>query len=275
MIQMKETFWAFDPKGAHSKYSPSSYSRWKACPASIKMSEGIVIEAKHYNIRGTLCHDIAEALVRREYLIFPYLPPWQITAMLKVREEEEHDSDEILWVAKGAIDAVDYFMQFVGEVHYLLLEKKIPILGEKWGSADVCIIGSKATVILDHKFGNAKVTADSLQLKSYLMGVYANMVNMPPNYRFIAGIYQPAVSIGYDEWVYSPEELADGLEILAMDIAETQRDNLLPNEGNHCFFCPASQTPDPDRKCPIIKMKMSDRAGAKLLEAYNNYYEGN
>lgn len=274
MIKMKSTFWDFNPKGEHSKYSPSSYKRWKACPASIKLADGIYIPSKAYNIRGTLCHDLAEAFVRREFLAFPYKEPWQITEILKKREEEEHDSDDILWVSRSAIDAVEYFVRLVGDVQHILFEKRIPICGESWGSADVCIIGSQSCVILDYKFGNAPVSAQSEQLKAYLMGIFANMENVPEHYNFIAGVYQPSVSAGYDEWCYSVYDMVDGLKEMANDIEETKKPNLLPNDGSHCFFCPACQTTDPERKCPMIKMKMSDKIGASLFEAHKEY-EGN
>lgn len=268
---MKPAFWDFNPKGAHSDFSPSSYERWKACPASIKLAKGIYIPAKSYNIRGTLCHDLAEAIVRREYLVMPYMLPWQITEALKKREEEEGDSDDILWVSRGAIDAVEYFMQMVGEVKHVLFEKRIPILGEMWGSADVTIIGTEACVVLDHKFGNSKVKAESSQLKAYLMGIFNNMENVPDPYNFIAGIYQPSVSVGYDEYLYNKFDMVDGLEELSQDILETQKPNLIPNDGSHCFFCPAAQTSDPERKCPMIKMKMNDKSAVNLLAILNEY----
>ena len=271
MIRLRKQFWDFDPEGAHSPYSPSSYSRWKECPASINMSHGIVIPDKSYNIRGTLCHEIAEALVRREYLAMPYMLPWQVTEALRKREEEEHDSDDILWVSRGALDAVAYFATLVGNVVHVLFEKRIPILGEMWGSADVIIIGTEACVVLDYKFGNAKVAASSSQLKAYLMGVYANMEEVPETYNFIAGIYQPSVSIGYDEWMYSKYDLIDGLRELEEDIKATKESNLIPNDGSHCFFCPASQTSDPARKCPLIKMKMADKAGDSLMKTLYEY----
>lgn len=271
MITMKPNFWGFSPSGAHSPYSPSSYSRWEKCAASIGLSAGIHIPAKSYNIRGTLCHEVAEALVRREYLAFPYPLPWQVAEMLKKREEEEGDSDDILWVSRGALDAVDYFVNVVGTVQYVLFEKRIPILGEMWGSADVVIIGTDACVVLDYKFGNSKVKADSSQLKAYLMGIFANMENVPEHYNFIAGIYQPSVSVGYDEYLYNSFDMVDGLQKLEQDIQETKLPNLFPVEGSHCFFCPACQTADPERKCPVIKMKIHDKAGASLLAALNEY----
>lgn len=275
MMKIKSSFWAFSPEGAHSPYSPSSYSRWKKCPASIELSRGIHIPDKSYNVRGTLCHEVAEALVRREYLALPYTLPWQLSEILKKREETDGDSDDILWVSRGAIEAVDYFSNMVGEVLHVLFEKRIHISGEMWGSADVIIIGTDTTVVLDYKFGNSKVSADSSQLKAYLMGIFNNMENVPEHYRFIAGIYQPSVSIGYDEYSYNVSDMVDGLQIIDQDIQETKQPNIYPFEGSHCFFCPAAQTADPERKCPVLKMKISDKAGASLMTSLAEYESNN
>jgi hypothetical protein len=275
MLTIKPSFWAFDPPGAHSVYGPSSHKRWKACPASINLSRGIVIPDKSYNIRGTLCHEVAEALVRREYLAFPYTLPWQLTEILKKREKTDGDSDDILWVSRGAIEAVDYFVGMVGTVLHVLFEKRIHISGEMWGSADVIVIGTDACVVLDYKFGNSKVAADEIQLRDYLMGVFSHLENIPEHYRFIAGIYQPSVSIGYDEYTYSIYDMLDGLQSVEQDILETKQPNIYPNEGSHCFFCPASQTADPARKCPLIKMKLEDKAGASLMAALAEYESTN
>ena len=275
MLTIKPSFWAFDPEGEHSVYGPSSHKRWKACPASIELSRGIVIPDKSYNIRGTLCHTIAENLARREFLAFPYLLPWQISEILKEREKTNGDSDEILWVSREAIGAIDYFINMVGDVLHVLFEKRLHISGEMWGSADVIIIGTDACVALDNKFGNAKVGADEIQLKDYLMGVFNKLENIPEHYRFIAGIYQPSVSIGYDEYTYSVDDMVDGLQSVEQDILETKQPNIYPNEGSHCFFCPASQTADPARKCPIIKMKIDDKAGASLMAALAEYESNN
>lgn len=271
MIRMKPAFWAFNPEGEHSALGPSSYGRWKACPASVELSRGIYIPDKSYNIRGTLCHNIAEAIVRREYLTMPYMLPWQVTEALKKREQEEGDSDDILWVSRGALDAVEYFSQMVGEIKYILFEQKIPILGEMWGSADVAIIGTEACVILDYKFGNTKVKADAEQLKAYLMGIFNNMEFVPDTYNFIAGIYQPSINVGYDEYLYSKWDMIDGLAILAEDIQATKQPDIYPNDGSHCFFCPAAQTSAPERKCPMIKMKMHDKAAENLLSTLYDY----
>lgn len=275
MLTIKPSFWAFSPEGEHSVYGPSSHKRWKACPASIELSRGIVIPDKSYNIRGTLCHEIAEALVRREYLAFPYLLPWQVADILKKREEEVGDSDDILWVSRGALEAVDYFVNMVGNVIQVLFEKKIHISGEMWGSADVIIIGTDATVVLDYKFGNSPVKAEEIQLKDYLMGVFRHLENIPEHYRFIAGIYQPSVSIGYDEYTYSIDDMLDGLVSVEQDIQATKQPNIYPNDGGHCFFCPAAQTADPARKCPMIKMKIQDKAGDSLMNALNEYESTN
>ena len=125
-----------------------------------------------------------------------------------------------------------------------------------FGSADVLIIGEHSCVILDHKFGKGKVTADALQLKAYLMGVAENMVHIPDHYQFIAGIYQPEVSYSYDEYSYSKEDMLDGLKELAQDIQNTKT-AVVPNEGRHCFWCPAARTEDEDKKCPLIKAKQT------------------
>ena len=258
MIKLKPQFWTFKTNDAHSPYGPSSYSRWKACPASIKLSEGIVLPEKEYSVRGTLCHEISEALARREFIQFPYLTPSQVGQKLAMRELSHQDSMDILEKSQGAIEAVKYFINVVGDPSPLILfEKKIPMAGgEMFGSADVLIIGQNSCVILDYKFGKGKVSASSLQLKAYLMGVAENMVEIPEHYQFIAGIYQPEVSIGYDEYVYNKYEMLDGLVELVQDIQNTKNARI-PEEGSHCFWCPASRTEDESKKCPLIKAKQT------------------
>jgi len=258
MIKMKPTFYSFTSPDAHSPYGPSSYSRWKACPASIKLSQGIVLPEKDYAVRGTLCHELAESFCRREFLHLPYLTPIEIGSKLSMRELSHGDSMDILEKSQGALEALKYFLQIVDDPNAMVFfEKKIPMAdGIMFGSADVLIIGAHRCVILDHKFGKGKVSADSLQLKAYLMGVAENMIEIPDHYQFIAGIYQPEVSYNYDEYHYDKYEMLDGLKELVQDIRNTKT-AIVPEEGSHCFWCPASRTEDEDKKCPLIKAKQT------------------
>jgi len=256
MIKMKPLFYTFESPDDHSPYGPSSYSRWKACPASIRLSRGIVLPEKEYSIRGTLCHEIAEAICRREFMQLPYLTPQEVGVKLSMREMSHNDSMDILEKSQGALEAVKYFLNLVGPAD-IYFEKKIPMAGGvMFGSADVLIIGQHSCVILDHKFGKGKVDADSLQLKAYLMGVAENMVEIPEHYQFIAGVYQPEVSYNYPEYSYNKYDMLDGLTELVQDIQNTKT-AVIPEEGSHCFWCPASRTEDEDKKCPLIKAKQT------------------
>lgn len=258
MVQMKNSFYSFVSTDDHSPYGPSSYSRWKACPASIKLSQGIVLPEKDYSIRGTLCHEISESMCRREFLMFPYKTPTEIGTLLAMREMSHGDSMDILEKCQGSWDAVKYFLEVVGDPHaQIFFEKKIPMAGgAMFGSADVLIIGQDRCVILDHKFGKGKVVASALQLKAYLMGVAENMIEIPEHYQFIAGIYQPEISYNYDEYSYNKDEMLDGLKELVQDIQNTKTARV-PEEGSHCFWCPASRTEDESKKCPLIKVKQT------------------
>ena len=103
---------------AHSKFSPSAASRWLACPASIRLSDGIESSAGAAAQLGTEIHAQAEAMLTGA--------PWP--------HPEHHDL---------ALEFVDAVRALVGPGDTLLVEQLLwfdDYAPDGFGTADVVIL---------------------------------------------------------------------------------------------------------------------------------------
>jgi len=260
---------------AHSKFSPSASDRWmeEACSFSIKYCENIPEETSVYAAEGSLAHTIAEQYFYAWINGVPLAPEFQMQLLTETKD----NGAEMLEGAEQYRAMIAFYLmnkELIGDILYYGLERGIPIYPEEgaFGTADVLIIGSKAAIIGDYKFGRKPVHADSFQLRSYAAGVRRYLFNLPDDYKFVAVIVQPRTDSTPKVHEYSILEMDETLNKIWASIQASKRTDLSPNKGNWCHFCPANQTKNPDLQCPLIKGKYQealDNDFDKLLQAFH------
>lgn len=237
----------------HSTFSPSSMDRIVACPYSVRATIDIPSMSSKYADEGTLAHSVCEAVFYEKIngVTFPN------DLNIKLMTETNDMGAEIMEAARFYADVVIGWLNnvdVIGDVLWYGLEKGVPIFPEEgaFGTADGVIVGSKGAVIIDFKFGRKPVKPDSFQLRTYAAGIARFLVGAPEDYQFHAVVVQPRTDPAPKVHTYNLSEMNETLQTIWETIKESKREDLEPNRGNHCFWCPASRTADPKLKCKAI-----------------------
>lgn len=266
-LQINPILQNFVRPSEHSLYSPSAAERWiGGCAYSIQATKDIPSESSSYSEEGTVAHAMCEAVFRKEFLGLDI--PVELSMQLLQYGEEMYEH------ALNYVNVISYWLNnkdAVGEVLWYGLEKGVPVFPEKgcFGTADCLIVGTKASVVIDFKYGCGKsVSADTPQLKVYAAGIIRHLINIPHDYKVHAVVYQPRIDPAPREMAYDVATLNQFLGTIWNAILESERPDLSPVEGRHCFWCPANRTKDITKKCPVIKekpLKLAQENFAKFL----------
>jgi len=261
MLQIHPDLLNFQRPSPHSTFSPSASDRWdqEACSFSVNYCKGIPEETSIYAAEGTLAHSVAEQYFYSWIQGIPLSPEIQMQLLTETKD----NGAEMLEGAESYRAMIAFYLQhkeIVGDILYYGLERGIPIFPEEgaFGTGDCLIIGTKAAIIGDYKYGRKPVHADSFQLRSYAAGVRRYLYDLPSDYKFISVIVQPRTDSGPKVHEYSVLEMDETLNKIWASIQASKRTDLQPNKGNWCHFCPANQTKDPALQCPLIKGKYQE-----------------
>lgn len=246
---------------AHSTFSPSSTDRWMACPFSVEYCKTVPEEpAGPWAYEGTLAHSVCEAVYRKEFFAIPIPHELQLE-LARFDAKNTGAAAEMYECAHAYSDIIETWMTDktqIGEVIWFGEERGIPSIPDKgaFGTADFVIVGTKGAAVIDFKYGKGKnVKADTPQLRHYASGVARYLIDVPENYNIHAVVYQPRTDFAPKETSYTYQELLSFLDEIYGAILESEKKDIEPVEGSHCFWCPANRTKDPKHKCPAIKGK--------------------
>lgn len=255
----------------HSTFSPSSADRWINCAYSVRASYDIPEETSKYSEEGTLAHSVCEALFRQEYFGVPFPADLQMQLI-------GYDGDEIMSCAEAYVSVISHWLkdnENIGSVLFYGIEKGIPIFPQEgcFGTADCLIIGEKGAVVIDYKHGKGKnVAANSLQLKVYAAGIARYIANVPKDYLIHCVVFQPRTDMAPKETSYTMQDLNLMIGEIWKAIQKAKEINLVPVEGNHCYWCPANRTRDLEMKCKLMlekPMKLAQENFGKFLADMN------
>lgn len=222
---------------AHSTLGASSYSRWKACPGSVKLSEGAASRSSVYADEGTRAHDLAEKILNGKPI-------------------GEADL-EMLAAVRVYTDFVDRLTKpgMVRKIEQKFdLTKYHPKL---FGTADAVLYEKGHLVVVDYKHGQG-IAVDvkdahgvpNVQLMYYAVG--ALHVLAVPIQSIEIVIVQPRC-FHADGPIRSlnvtPYQALEFIADLIADAKATESPDAPLNPGSHCRWCPAQPT------CPEIRKK--------------------
>ena len=220
----------------HSKIGASSYYRWKACPASVRLSEGVPRSESVYAAEGTKAHDIASELLEAYFFnkkiknsIFKDTPPDMKPAVMMYVD-----------YIKAEAKACNAKPEHILIENKFSLEEIHPAL---FGTSDATIYDEKNKIlkVIDYKHGAglAVDVKDNSQLLYYGLG--ALMALKVPCAKIQITIVQPRCD--HPDGVirsaeYTALELMDFAADLEEDAIATEKPDALVKEGSHCRFCP-------------------------------------
>jgi len=210
---------------------PSAASRWIACPASVRLSEGVPYEPAGEAAQiGTAIHALAEKC---------FATGEKADAYLGAKVEGITMTQENIEFAQAHIDHITNLKSELGAVkveqYVTVFDTPAVKLG---GTADVIGFGNGILEIADLKTGRVYVDADSSQMKIYALGTLAKIKKPVETVRL--SIIQPH-SGDTRTHIMSVKELYQWhKDVLLPAIKEAVEDNAQPNPStNACRYCPA------------------------------------
>lgn len=257
---------------SHAKYSASGAHRWIACPACVRLGEGVPEKASRYADEGTVAHGIAE-----ECLSFGLESAAQFEGETREFNGEEFE------VTEEMVEGVDCYLSRVRaaasqaeidageavvlqEVTLTGLQQLHPDLG---GTADCAVIQKKAKKlkVFDFKFGKSVVAAvHNPQLMLYGLGVLLTCEKaLLANVETVElVIVQPRAKDAdgniVRSWSLPVKELHAWREqVLLPALQRCASAEAKPVTGDHCRFCKALAI------CPAQQAQQLEVARTGLL----------
>jgi len=230
----------------HAKIGPSSFSRVKACPASLRFAAMFPNETNKAAEEGTACHEAVERMLDGELV------------------EPGFVADNGVEVTVDRFGHVEECFDFVADEEFdrIMTEIKVPVgqaLGLNdpeimWGTSDVIGIRGSAVSVVDFKFGFVPVEAVTTDPETgdrklnaqgmcYLIGALEVLAERFPGHdfdEFEIVIVQPRAggvkraSVSWPEIHAFKEEARAAIMLALSDDAP-----FIPGE-DQCRFCPAS-----------------------------------
>jgi hypothetical protein len=209
----------------------SASSRWIACPASARLSEGVPFEPSGEAAQiGTAIHALAEKCFGTGEKADAYLGK-SVEGITMTQENVEF--------AQAHIDHITNLKSELGAVkveqYVTVFDTPAVKLG---GTADVIGFGNGILEIADLKTGRVYVDADSSQMKIYALGTLAKIKKPVEMVRL--SIIQPHSGDIRTHAMTVKELYQWHKDVLLPAIKEAADENAQPNpSSNACRYCPA------------------------------------
>lgn len=243
-----------NPEEGHAMLSASSAPRWMNCLLSARLSLTFPPEPpSKAALEGSLAHKLAE-IKTTAYLqnIGKYLNEGEQASQLQSIKELLDDPNYDESLNEMADDVLNQHIKpLIAEASKhenweFLTEQRLDLssfIPESFGTADVITLFGNTLVVLDHKFGSMRVSADkNVQLMIYALGALAKFDMLFDIEKVRLIITQPKLD-SYDEWEVSVSDLLDWK---IRDLIPVAKQAFLGegdyNPGSWCHFCPARHT---------------------------------
>ena len=220
--------------GKHAVLSPSSAPRWYHCQRSARLCEQVPDEGSVYTAEGTEAHALCEYFLRQTVLGESCADPRPEMHFYSPEMEEaaagytQYVMEQVLAFRAAGLDPQVFVEQLLD------LRAYVP---QSAGTADCVVIAGDIALVIDFKYGFLPVSAESLQLRLYALGVCEMFSALYSFSTVRTAIYQPRLSSistaeisVKDLYAWAAEELAPRAR-LAFDGAGAFA------VGDWCRFC--------------------------------------
>lgn len=232
----------------HATLSPSSRSRWKRCPGSVRETIGLPDQPSGPSaVDGTHSHTLLEHCIKADLA-----DPLNMVGL----KMKDHDGEFVVDRARAerVKIAVDYLGERVNHSATVLAESRVNpehLLGRKdlSGTVDVQIVTGRNVEIIDYKDGFNPVSAENNdQLEQYAFGVLAGY-KLPINAEYpidtiIMTIIQPKLALRglnpISSCTVTVQEMLGKIGQIVVEAAATDdpKAPLVPGE-TQCKYCRA------------------------------------
>ena len=242
---------------AHAELSPSSASRWMACPGSVRLNRGLPDTSSSFADEGTDAHELAAMCLTQG------LPASAFEGQTMGRGNVVNT--EMVLAVQDYLDYVRNLVAVTGGE--LLVEQRLPIdhlTGEDdaHGTSDVVILAEPLLIDVDLKYGRGvPVEADNNpQLQIYSHAAMREFSALGDFTTVQMVIHQPRLG-AVSEWTQSAGDLeAFALEVKQAAIAAADPDAPLVPGDKQCKFCKARAT------CPALAAHVQEIVGMEFDE---------
>ncbi len=237
----------------HATLSPSSASRWMACPGSVALSVGIVDRSSSYADEGTDAHELAARCLQTGTDATAYLG-----------ETMPLGNSVSLEMATAVQAYLDYVRDVVASTGgALLIEQRLPIdhiTGEAGahGTSDAVVLTDDELIVIDLKFGRGVVVEaeNNDQLQIYALAALREFEALGDFQHARVVIHQPRLN-AVSEWAQPVEQLrAFGDQVRIAAAATRAADAPLAAGEKQCKFCKEKGT------CPALAAQVQEAIGS-------------
>ena len=228
----------------HALLSPSSASRWLACPPSARLESQFPDNSGAAASEGTLAHALGELLLRYKIGEIKYVPFKR--ELEKIQSNSQYEAAMLDYMEDYATYVLE---QYNGAKSHtidalLFLEQKLDMskfVPEGFGTGDVVIIANGTLSFIDLKYGKGvPVSAtENKQMMLYALGALEEFGILFDIHTVSMTIYQPRLdSISTFEML--TDDLMDWAALILKPAAEQAfkgTGEFAP--GEHCRFCKA------------------------------------
>lgn len=230
-----------DPAKAHAVLSASGAERWMNCPASIRLSKGIIDKENEWSVRGTHTHTLMQFILENEGALSLLNHP-----SAKAFKEFIGYSEEQLQSAGVAVSYVSAeqmrMVDQYGQWPTLLVEEKVKLEGVGFGTADVILYQPFGVLhVIDYKNGVSVVEPEENYQGLYYAHAAADRFGWDFSEVWITIVQPNAVHKRgpIRTWKTTPKRLEKMGNQFLKGAARTQDENAPLAVGKWCWFCPA------------------------------------
>jgi hypothetical protein len=216
----------------HAVYGGSNASMWLNCPGGVALRTQVPKRpAGQAAIHGSAQHEIMEQL-----LLEPNNTPdmYGGAVILGVTIEQEHVNAVAL-----ALEEFLKIEETFPEDAIIYSEREVALSDEAFGTLDAAIIHGKRAAIIDFKFGQEEVEADSDQGKTYAVYCMESLPEFKDVEEIELYIIQPALDPAVDKLVVSREIIETFKTTLVTAIRVSKQPQAPYVEGEWCKYCDA------------------------------------